>query len=138
MCIKKSMEDCDSPEVTYFWIPEVSRVAGSTFIPTPGFAMLITTRPIRSAIVETISKYNNATPPVLPTDFMLSIPAIPLTTVQKITGAMIILIKRIKASPNGLSCSPKPGICCSTPLTICVVLGEKCPTKTPAIIAIIT
>jgi aerobic C4-dicarboxylate transport protein len=47
-------------------------------IAKPGVGMNVDpTRPIRSAIVETISKYNNATPPVFPTDFMLSMPAIP-------------------------------------------------------------
>ena len=70
-------------------------------MPTPGFAILITARPIMSAMVETISKYSKATPPVLPTDFMLSIPAIPLTTVQKITGAIIILISLMKPCPSG-------------------------------------
>jgi hypothetical protein len=35
--------------------------------------------------------------------------AMPAATVQKITGAMIILISRIKPSPSGLSASPTSG-----------------------------
>ncbi|MNT66834.1 hypothetical protein D3C72_2049290 [compost metagenome] len=58
-------------------------------------------RPIISAIVLTTSKYSSATAPVRPTAFMLSMPAIPVTTVQKITGAMIILMSLTNASPSG-------------------------------------
>jgi len=40
---------------------------------------------------------------------MLSIPAMPVTTVQKITGAMIILMSLTKASPSGFICAPISG-----------------------------
>ncbi|VFT10553.1 Uncharacterised protein [Pseudomonas aeruginosa] len=53
------------------------------------------------ATVETTSKYSSAMPPVLPTDFMLCMPAMPVTTVQKMIGAMAILISLTKPSPNG-------------------------------------
>ncbi len=35
--------------------------------------------------------------------------AMPIATVQKITGAMIILISLMKASPSGFSASPVSG-----------------------------
>ncbi len=38
-------------------------------MPTPGLAILITSKPITNANVETISKYNSAIPPVLPYRF---------------------------------------------------------------------
>ena len=57
----------------------------------------------------TTSKYSNARPPVLPTFFMSSMPAIPTTTVQKMIGAMIILISLMKPSPRGFIASPVCG-----------------------------
>jgi hypothetical protein len=47
------------------------------------------------------SKYSNARPPVLPTCLTFSTPAMPITTVQKITGAMSILMSLMKPSPSG-------------------------------------
>ena len=47
--------------------------------------------------------------PVRPTAFMLSMPAIPVTTVQKMTGAMIILMSLTNASPSGFICAPSSG-----------------------------
>src|SRR5881628_220937 len=73
-----------------------SSVAGSMFMPWPGCTTLMTTRPTTSAMLLTISKYSSARPPVLPTFFMSSIPAMPTTTVQKMIGAMIILISLMK------------------------------------------
>ena len=40
-------------------------------------------------------------PPTRPTFFMLSMPAMPETTVQKMISVMIIEIRRMKASPSG-------------------------------------
>ena len=40
-------------------------------------------------------------PPTRPTFFMSCIPAMPETTVEKITSAMIMVIRRMKASPSG-------------------------------------
>ena len=71
------------------------------FMPAPGCTRLTMTRPTTSATVLTISKYSSASPPVLPTFFMSSMPAMPTTTVQKMMGAMIILISLMKPSPSG-------------------------------------
>ena len=51
-------------------------------------------------------------------------PAMPVTMVRKITGAMIIFTSLMKASPSGLSAAP--------------VAGAKCPMATPAAMAIST
>jgi len=56
---------------------------------------------MNSASVEITSKYINAFPPTRPTFFMSSMPAMPVTTVQKMTRVMIIVISRMKASPSG-------------------------------------
>src|SRR6266496_6737485 len=56
--------------------------------------------------------------PRRPTDFTSPTAAIPVTTTQKISGAMIILISRMKPSPMGLSWAPK--------------VGQRCPMRTPA------
>ena len=37
-------------------------------------------------------------------------PAMPLTTVQKMIGAISILINLMKVSPRGFICSPKLGL----------------------------
>ncbi len=95
--------------VVYCAIALESSVAGSTLKPAPGFATLATTRPMASAKVETTSKYSSALPPTRPIFFMSCMPAIPATTVQKITGAMIILISLMKPSPNGFIAVPTSG-----------------------------
>ena len=51
-------------------------------------------------------------------------PAMPMTTVQKMMGAMIILISLMKASPSGFIASP--------------LCGAKNPTRTPMTMATIT
>jgi hypothetical protein len=51
---------------------------------------------------------------------MLSIPAMPATTVQKITGAITILMRFTNACPTGSNASP--------------VAGKKYPTKMPSMI----
>ena len=87
----------------------VSSELASMFMPAPGCTMLTTTRPTISAIELTTSKYSSARPPVLPTFFMSSMPAMPTTTVQKMIGAMIILISLMKPSPSGFIASPVLG-----------------------------
>ena len=94
------------------------------FMPTPGWTRLITTSPTTSATLLTTSKYSSARPPVLPTFFMSSMPAMPTTTVQKMIGAMIILISLMKPSPSGFIASP--------------VAGKKWPRITPMTIAVMT
>ena len=52
---------------------------------------------------------------------MSSMPAMPVTTVQKMIGAMIILMSLMNASPSGFIASP--------------LAGQKCPRMTPQTIA---
>ena len=79
------------------------------FMPAPGFTTLTITRPTISASVLTTSKYSSASTPVLPTAFMFSMPAMPITTVQKMIGAIIILMSLMKPSPSGFSCAAVSG-----------------------------
>ena len=69
--------------------------------PTPGFSTWVATRPSTSANDETISKYSSALPPTRPTFFMSSMPAMPVTTVQKMIGPITILISLMNPSPSG-------------------------------------
>src|SRR5574343_1443287 len=109
MFITYSVVVCILPGPTYLSIPLVSSVLGSTFMPTPGCQTLTTTKPMISAIVLTTSKYRTANPPFLPTFFISSMPAMPTTMVQKMIGAMIILISLMKASPSGFMSAPADG-----------------------------
>ena len=102
----------------------VARVAGSILRPAPGCNTLATTRPMINAKVEKVMKYSIALPATRPTRFILLIPAIPVTTVKKITGAIIILTNLINASPSGFIASPTS--------------GAKTPSKIPSTMAIIT
>ena len=77
-----------------------------------------------SAKVETTSKYKRAIPPTRPTFFMLSMPAMPETTVQKMIRVMIIEIRRMKTSPKGFIAM--------------AVAGLKRPSATAMIIATTT
>ena len=94
------------------------------FMPAPGRTTLTMIRPMISAMVLTTSKYSNASTPVLPTDFMLSMPAMPVTTVQKMIGPIIIFTSLMKPSPSGFIFAP--------------VSGKKCPSRTPIAMAIRT
>ena len=67
-------------------------------------------RPMSKASVDTVSKYSRALPPTRPTFFMSSIPAIPVTKVQKMTRVMIMVIKRMKASPSGFMATAVAGL----------------------------
>ena len=75
-------------------------------MPDPGCTRLTIASPTTSATVLTISKYSRALPPTRPIFLMSCMPAMPETTVQKITGAMIILISLMKPSPSGFIASP--------------------------------
>ena len=112
------------PGVVYWAMAWVSRVAGSALTPTPGFRTFTMTRPMNSAIVDTTSKYSSASPPALPTSRSLAMPAIPVTTVQKMIGAISSLISLMKPSPSGLSC--------------CAKCGQKIPSTMPSAMAIST
>ncbi len=52
-------------------------------------------------MLVTTSKYSSASPPALPTSLSFSMPPMPVTTVQKMIGAISILISLMKASPSG-------------------------------------
>ena len=56
-----------------------------------------------------------------PTFLRSSAPAMPSTTVQKMTGAMIILMSLMKPSPKGFMAA--------------AVAGAKTPSRTPAVMA---
>ena len=51
-------------------------------------------------------------------------PAIPVATVRKMTGAITIFTSRMNASPSGLHAAP--------------IAGAKCPSSAPSRIAIST
>jgi hypothetical protein len=102
----------------------VSSLATSIFIPRPGPQRFTTVKPTINARVLTISKYSRARPPVRPTFFISSVPAMPSTTVVKMIGAMIILMSLMKASPRGFMAAPHA--------------GSATPNATPAAIAIST
>ena len=99
-----SVMSCDlaTKPCTAFW----SRSAGLMFMPAPGWNTLATTRPTTSASVEKVRKYAMALPNTRPTVDSWVMPAMPVTMVRKITGAMIILISLMKASPSGFMASP--------------------------------
>ena len=124
MFIKKAVSVLSCAFATYSDTFSEVNDAGSIFNPAPGSIILATTIPITSANVEKVTKYSIAFPATRPTAFMSFIPAIPVTTVRKITGAMIILTSLINASPNGFKPAPKS--------------GKKFPNKIPIIIAIMT
>ena len=106
---RKSVTLCPRPAVTYCATAPASSVAGSTFIPAPGFTTLTTIRPMTSATVLTISKYRSVRMPALPTAFTSPTPAMPTTTVQNTTGAMIIRTSLMNASPSGFIDAPADG-----------------------------
>ena len=72
--------------------------------PLPGFITLATITPMISANVLTISKYNNAFPPTLPTFFISLIPAMPNTMVKNMMGAISIVIRLMNVWPDKFRC----------------------------------
>ena len=76
-------------------------MAGFALKPAPVGMRFPTATANTSATVVTASKYSSALPPTRPTFLKLPMPAIPVTTVQKITSAMIIDMSRMNASPSG-------------------------------------
>ena len=98
-----------------------SSEAGSMFSPAPGRTTFATTSPTTRASVEKNRKYANALPATRPTEARSRMPAMPVTMVRKMTGAMIIFTSLMKASPSGFIASP--------------VSGAKWPSRTPAAIA---
>ena len=87
-----------------------------------GLAVLLSgPRGVGDAIVEKNRKYAKAFAATRPTAAISRMPAIPVTSVRKITGAMIIFTSLIKPSPSGFSDSP--------------TWGQKWPTKVPSVMA---
>ena len=64
----------------------------------PGFVRFTIPSPMNSAMVVTISKYRIAFAPMRPTFFRSPPPAMPTTRVEKMSGAMIDLIRLRKMS----------------------------------------
>ena len=63
-------------------------------------------------------------PATRPTFFRSDMPAMPVVTVRKITGAMIIFTSLTKASPSGFRLAP--------------ISGQKWPTVMPSTMAVST
>ena len=71
--------------------------------PSPGWMRLPTTRPMPSAKVDMIMKYSSARPPTLPTVAAFAIDPTPSTIVQKMIGAIIILMSSTNARRSASS-----------------------------------
>lgn len=109
MCMKKSTTLSFAAEAAYWPRPSVLRVAGSMFIPTPGRNRYTAARlMIRLTIASPV---NNSKVLLInrPSERLSVMPAMPVTMVQKTTGAIIILISLMNASPSGLSATA----CCA-------------------------
>ncbi len=74
--------------------------------PAPGCTILPTRSPMTSAKVDTTSKYRSVFTPTRPTLRRSPMDEMPCTTVQKITGAIIILMSEMKPSPSGFIAMP--------------------------------
>mmetsp|Transcript_54955 Transcript_54955/g.129047 ORF Transcript_54955/g.129047 Transcript_54955/m.129047 type:complete len:214 (+) Transcript_54955:787-1428(+) len=97
MCMMKRIGLSLSALLTYFSIAEASGWASKFF---PGWTMLPTSRPSARAKVEIVSKYSNAFTATPPTFDALPTWQIPGTMVQKMMGAMTILISFTKPVPS--------------------------------------
>ena len=86
-----------------------SKVEAAMFMPSPGCSRLPTTSPIARAKVDMTMKYSSASPPILPTVAAFAIEPTPTTIVQKMIGAIIILMSDTNAVPIGLSARPNSG-----------------------------
>ena len=84
------------------------------FSPSPGWMRLPTTRPMPSAKVDMTMKYSSARPPTLPTVAAFAIDPTPRTIVQKMIGAIIILMSITNASPIGFSPTANSGVASPT------------------------
>jgi len=74
-----------------------------------GRTRLTAASPSNSARVVTISKYRMALPPMRPMRFISPPPAMPTTSVAKISGAMMERINCRNTRLTGESCLAKPG-----------------------------
>src|ERR1700676_1776142 len=103
MFTRKARSPASFARSTYVATAFASSVRGSMFSPEPGCSSSATPMPMISAIVDTTSKYSSALTPTRPTFFRSDTDAIPCTTMQKITGAIIMRISATNASPSGFS-----------------------------------
>jgi hypothetical protein len=78
-------------------------------MPAPGFSTLTSTSPMMSAAVVSTSKYTRALTASRPTRAVLPICAMPVTTVQKMSGAINTRIALMNASPRGCMAVPARG-----------------------------
>lgn len=96
-----SVVEGSEPPPVFASTAEVSSVAGSTFIPEPGWTMLAASSPMSRASVLATSNQIRALSPILPNALRSPALAMPTTTTQKTSGEMIVLISRVKPSPSG-------------------------------------
>jgi hypothetical protein len=95
--------------------------------PAPGRNTFIITRPTTSATVVASSNQRIALRPMRPIARRSPLPAMPTTSVENSSGAMIILIMRRNTSASGLIATPVDGhtmpirIPATRPTKICVV-----------------
>ena len=78
-------------------------------MPTPGCHRLTATSAKTSATSVIASNQISAFSATRPTRFMSFMEAMPCTTVQKITGPMIMRMRLTKRSPSGCICAPSSG-----------------------------
>ena len=79
-------------------------------MPAPGCTIWLTTMPTTRASVENTRKYSMALPATRPTFFRSLMAAMPVATVRKMTGAMIIFTSLMKPSPSGCMDCPSSGL----------------------------
>ena len=89
-------------------MPHVSVPAGRA-TPAPGWNTFTSTRPMTSATVVASSNQTIALRPMRPIARRSPVPAMPTTSVEKSSGAMIILIIRRNRSATGLISTPNDG-----------------------------
>ena len=87
---------------------DVSVLAGRA-TPAPGLNTFTSTRPMTSATVVASSNQTIALRPMRPIARKSPVPAMPTTSVEKSSGAMIILIIRRNRSATGLISTPNNG-----------------------------
>jgi hypothetical protein len=109
MFIRKSVVVCACALAVYCSMDLVSSVAAVALKPAPGLHQVGHEQADHQREGGDTSKYSSALPPTRPIFFTSCMPAMPDTTVQKITGAMIILISLMKPSPSGFMATPPSG-----------------------------
>ena len=106
MCSRMSHPPCC--ECAIVESEAVSAPAGSA-TPAPGRITFTITSPITRAMVVASSNHTIAFRPMRPTAFRSPVPAMPMTRVEKMSGARIILISRRNRSASGRMATPVSG-----------------------------